>query len=179
MRKALFFLGILSDSDIEWMTSIGRRQTIVAGATLIKEGQPVDGLYIVLDGALSVSAAALGDREIACLRSGEVVGEMSLVDARAPSATVKAREDSVVLSIPRVQLAAKLLEPEFAARFYRALAVFLADRLRTTVSRLGYGDGGKTDRSQNVGDEVDPDVLDNVAMAGARFDWLLQRLRGQ
>jgi hypothetical protein len=28
-------------------------------------------------------------------------------------------------------------------------------------------------------DELDPDVLEKVAMAGARFDWLLRRLRGE
>lgn len=177
MRKALFFLGILSDSDIDWMIAAGRRQPIAAGTILIKEGIPVDAIYILLDGALTVSAAALGQVEIARLRSGEVVGEMSFVDARPPSATVKALEDSVVLSVPRAELNTKLQDADFAARFYRALAVFLADRLRSTVGWLGYGKR-ELHRQVDEEDELGSDVLEGVAMAGARFEWLLQRLRG-
>jgi bacteriocin-type transport-associated protein len=177
MRKALFFLGILSDSDIDWLIGAGRRQPIAAGTVLIKEGIPVDAIYILLDGVLKVSSVGVEQVEIARLRSGEVVGEMSFVDARPPSATVSALEDSVVLAVPRAQLNAKLKDAEFAARFYRALAVFLADRLRTTVGWLGYGRRAVPDRVDEE-DELDSDVLEGVAMAGARFEWLLQRLRG-
>ncbi len=176
MRKALFFLGILSDSDIDWLITAGRRQPIPAGEVLIKEGSPVDAIYILLDGVLAVSAAAPGQVEIARLHAGEVVGEMSFVDSRPPSATVTAVEESMVLSIPRAQLTAKLQDAGFAARFYRALAVFLADRLRTTVGSLGYA-RRELHVQPDEEEELDSDVLDGVAMAGARFDWLLQRLR--
>ena len=178
MRKSLLFLGILSDTDIDWMITHGTRRTVPAGRVLIQEGATSEAVYVVVDGALSVSVASLGGREIARLLSGEIVGEMSFVDSRPPSATVTALEDSLVLALPRASLQARLEEVDFAARFYRAIAVFLADRLRSTVGRLGYGGADLPDTVREESDDIDPDVLANVAVAGARFDWMLRRLRG-
>lgn len=100
MRKVLFILGQLSDADVEWMLSAGRKEKISAGSMLIMEGKPVGSVYLVLDGKLSVFIAAMGNKELAVLGSGEIVGEMSFVDSRPPSATVKALEETTLLSIP-------------------------------------------------------------------------------
>jgi bacteriocin-type transport-associated protein len=180
MRKALFILGILNDNDLEWLLTTGRRETVAAGTTLVQEGRAVEAIYIVLEGAFGVTIGAKDEQEIARLLSGEIVGEISFVDARPPSATVKAVENSLVLSVPRRQLATKLeQDTAFAARFYQALAVFLADRLRSLTSRLGYGTTTALDEDTEYEDELAPNVLDNVSLAGARFDWMLRRLRGE
>jgi len=174
MRKALYFLGILNDSDIDWLVAVGRRREIAAGVNLIDEGQPIESVYLVLDGAFSVRTAALGRREVARLMSGEVVGEMSFVDSALPSATVQAVERSYVLDIPRKRLNGKLAEDDgFAARFYRALSMFLADRLRTTVASFAVAPG----HASGSNGEMDAYTLDNIAVAGARFDWIQRRLK--
>ncbi len=177
MQKVLFILGELSDRDIDWLIDVGDRNDIPAGTTLIHEGQPVDTLYIMLEGTLVVSIAALGGQEIARLSSGEVVGEMSFVEARPPSATVKTLEQSLVLAIPRSTLAAKLQDDVgFAARFYRALAILLSSRLRGTVKQLGYSH----DKSQRDAAPVSqhPNGADTAELAQMRFDKLLNRLKG-
>src|SRR5438094_850101 len=110
MRKVLYILGQLSDSDIEWIGSVAVKKYLAPGEVLIKQGEPVDAVYIVLEGSLSVRAQSDSDSEIARLGSGEIVGEMSFVDARPPLATVIALELSLVLSIPRTQLTDKLEE---------------------------------------------------------------------
>lgn len=178
MRKALFMLGMLDDSDIDWMIATGKRQKIPAGTTLIKEGQDIDSVYVVVDGAFAVRVSALGGKDIAQLRTGEIVGEMSFVDSRPPSASVVALEDSVVLAISKTSLHERLRDPWFAARFYRWLAVFLAHRMRNTEARLGYGKAAADSPIGDQGDEIDPMVLETLTMAGARFDWMLRRLRG-
>jgi bacteriocin-type transport-associated protein len=179
MRKVLYILGQLSDDDTEWMIAAGAPRHLAAGTTLIREGQPVDALYIVLEGTLVVSSAALGGQEIARLGVGEIIGEISFVDARPPSATVTAVDDATVFVLDRARLHARLEEDAgFAARFYRAVAVFLADRLRNTVARLGYGAGRDLDESAEYEGELDFGVLDNVHLAGARFDRMLKRLVG-
>ena len=176
MRKVLFILGELSDMDVEWLTAHGRKEQVAAGATLIREGSPIDAMYIVLDGRFSVWIRNSERRELAQLGAGEVVGEMSFVDARPPSATVEALQPSVVLTVARGELQKKLkTDTAFAARFYRALAGFLSDRLRATVSRLGYGAANPTDEDEDE-DELDPNLLDSVHLAGARFDRMLKRL---
>jgi len=71
---------------------------------------------------------------------------------------------------------AKLAEDTaFAARFYRALCVFLADRMRHTTLRMGYGSGAL---DKHAADELNEDLLDTVHLAGARFDRMLKRLAG-
>ena len=178
MQKVLYILGQLSDDDIEWMIANGKRRQAQLGTVLIHEGKPIDALYIVLDGISSVSAGTRVRNEIAQLGAGEIVGEMSFVDARPPSATVAALQDSVVLSIDRSRLSAKLEQDTgFATRFYRAVAVFLSHRLRNTESRLlGYGTVQELDEDIEYEDELDLSVLDNLHLAGARFDRMLKRL---
>ena len=122
MRKVLFILGQLDDRDIEWMLAKGHRQELSAGTVLIQQGQTVDTVSIVLTGLLSVSICSptAGDQELSRLGAGEMVGEMSFIDARPPSATVRAVENTLVFAIPKDQLAIKLADDTaFAARFYR------------------------------------------------------------
>jgi CRP-like cAMP-binding protein len=125
-----------------------------------------------------VSVAALEGKTIARLTSGAVVGEMSFADARPPSATVQAVENSLILAIPRASLVEKLREDEgFASRFYRAIAIFMSTRLRGTVRYLGYAKGQLLQDDNTSSDDLSPEMLDNVPLAKARFDWLLRRLR--
>jgi CRP/FNR family transcriptional regulator, cyclic AMP receptor protein len=178
MRKALYFLGILDDSDIDWLIANGTKREVSPGTFLVEEGKPLDAVFLVIDGRLSVSAGALGGREIAQLMSGEVVGEMSFVDSNPPSASVRAIDRTFALSVPRTQLRMKLdSDSLFASRFYRAIAVFLADRLRSTVTTLGYGSDQVLQQDRVYADEIDPDTLENISLAGARFDWIQRKLR--
>lgn len=178
MRKVLFILSELADEDLDWMVQNGTRQACPAGTVLIREGHPVKDVFVLLDGQLSVTLAALDGKEVARLHSGEVLGELSFLDSRPPSASVTAAEPTTVLSISRSSLTQKLEQDlGFAARFYRALGVFLASRLRKTQQRLGYGKDDLLDDEVQHEDELDPEVLDQVALAGARFDWMMKRLR--
>lgn len=174
MKRALYMLAQFSDRDFDWLMAAGKRREIPVEGVLIREGEPTDALYIVLDGMLTVCVERMGSDEIARLSPGEIVGEISFVDARPPTATVKAIERSLVLAIPRSKLSAKLLQDvEFASHFYHAIAVFLSDRLRDTVGRLGYEKGQSEDSESNV----NPHIVDNLDLAKARLAWLLNRLR--
>src|SRR4029077_17523029 len=110
------------------------------------------------------------------LEVGEIVGEISFVDSAPPSATVTAVSDGFVLFLDKKAMSRKLQsDTAFGCRFYRALAVFLADRLRATVRRMGYG--GQDLEAQSIAkDELDVGILDNVSMAGERFDRMLKML---
>jgi CRP/FNR family transcriptional regulator, cyclic AMP receptor protein len=170
MQNVLYILEELSDDDIDWMIAYGHRKEIPADTLLIQQSKEVDALYIVLDGIFSVSVATLEgkDKEIARLSTGDVVGEMSFVDSRPPSATVKAISNSLVLSLNRQELATRLqLDVAFSSRFHRALVLLLSSRLRGTVSQLGDGIAQR-----------DTQVKEDLTVAKARFDWLLRRLRG-
>ncbi len=142
MRKGSFILGTLRDSDVLWMQSTGKTEQVPPGTVIIHEGTIFNSLYIVLVGTLSVSISAQGGKEIARLGIGEILGEMSFVDSRPSAATVTTLDESLLLSIPHHKLAVKLEEDEgFASRFYRAIAMFLSSRLRTTVIQFSSDDG--------------------------------------
>jgi CRP-like cAMP-binding protein len=175
MRKVLLFFGILDDSDVEWMMTTGAPVEVAPASVVIHEGKAINSIFLVIDGSFQVT---VGEKEVAKLKPGEIVGEMSFVDSRPTSATVKALERSLVLSIPRQKLSERLGEEvAFAARFYRAMAVFLADRLRSSVAQLGYGKSGPTEQEIDERDELDPAVLENLTVASSRFDQMQRRVR--
>ena len=178
MRKSLYILGHLSDEDVEWMLTFGRRHPVKPGDILILQGQPVEDLYMILEGTFSVSDDRRGGQELARVGSGEIVGEMSFIDANPPSATVTAVEDGLVLALSRSLLQQRLdQDTAFGSRFYFALAVFLSDRLRATEARLlGGGEHVPLGEDELEEDELDPNVLDKVHLAGARFKHMLDRL---
>jgi bacteriocin-type transport-associated protein len=176
MRKVLFVIGKLSESDIDWLISVGARRVVPEGTVLIHQGRPADAVYIVLDGELSVSVTTPeGERrELARIGCGEIVGELSFLDARPPAATVAATQPATLLAIPRKVLSEKLArDTGFAARFYHALGILLAYRMRVSAA---YREGAALSQEVVYDDELDPDLLDQVALASRRFDWMLKRL---
>jgi len=176
MRKALYFLGILDDSDTEWIIRNGKRMRVAPGTVLIEQGKPTEWFYFVMDGSFAVYTASAP--RIAELKVGEVIGEVSFVDSRPPTASVRAQVESEVGAVPRRLLAERLQEDVgFAARFYQSIAVFLADRLRTTVGSLGVQ---KLQLEETVedADEMAPHLLSNISMAGLRFAEMQRRQWG-
>jgi CRP-like cAMP-binding protein len=170
MRKVLYILSKLSDEDVDWIASIGRRVQHASGDVLIRQGEPIDSLMFVLDGNVSVQIEGVG--QVASLGSGEILGEMSLVDEAPPSATVVVNEPTNVLHIDRSHLNAKIeSDTAFASRLFRAIAMFLSIRMRSTVQRLGYGKA-----TVSTDDELDMALLDSVTVAGGRFDRLVKKM---
>jgi CRP/FNR family transcriptional regulator, cyclic AMP receptor protein len=96
----LHILGTLTDDDVEWLVAVGQRERVPAGASIIDEGSPASALFIVLEGMLSATVAGIDGQEVGRFGCGSIAGEMSFIDRLPPSATVRAVEDSRVLSIP-------------------------------------------------------------------------------
>jgi CRP-like cAMP-binding protein len=171
MKKVLYILGEFDDSDAEWFVKAGRIVEVPDGRTIIREGEVLDSVYFVTAGTFVVTTGR-AKTEVARLGTGEVLGEISYVDHRPPTATVTALHDGKVLAVPRAVLTEKLVaDPRFASRFYKAIATFLADRLRGTLRQLG-GDSGDTDLS-----ELDLDELHSFSQAGVRFERIIRKLQ--
>ncbi|MGI2908762.1 cyclic nucleotide-binding domain-containing protein [Tolypothrix sp. VBCCA 56010] len=197
LREALIIFAELHDSDIDWLIAAGRVQQIAADTVLIRSGRPIEALHILLDGAIALNAAAENsnpltrafsnlentepsEQEFARLSRGDIIGETPFIEAQPPAVTVKALQNSRILSIPQWRLAAKLLhDVGFAVRFYRVLSVLLADKQQAIVQRLGYGrltysSGQSLEKS--YANELNTHFLTQVALAGARFEWMLKRI---
>ncbi len=173
MRKALYILGQLDDADAAWMVQTGRRVALRTGDTLITQGRPLSDLFMVLSGTAIVS---VNGSKVAELGAGEMLGEMALIDSSPPSATVTAgSNDFAVLALPTRDLNDRTrTDMGFAARFYRALAVFLADRLRQMNAQM-TGAGKQTTALEDE-EEIDEMVLDGIHLAGIRFEMILRKM---
>jgi CRP-like cAMP-binding protein len=175
MRKVLYIFGLLSDADVQWIAKTGVLKRLRNGDVVIHEGEQTDALIFILEGELAVSNLVLG--QFARMGVGEIVGEISLVDSAPPSATVTARGDGLALFLDKEMLIEKLAADNgFGSRFYRALAVFLADRLREARRSSGNRSMGETDIAD---DELDVGILDRVSSAGDRFNQMLKTLSSQ
>jgi CRP-like cAMP-binding protein len=73
-----------------------RAKDVPAGETLLSEGQPSNGLYVVLSGEAGVMQAG---QLLATLREGEIFGEMSLLTRTPVSASVKTLKRTSLLRL--------------------------------------------------------------------------------
>ena len=173
MRKALVILGELSDGDMDWIAQTGRCRVISPGVPIIVEQQTIESLFIILDGLAVVTVRGT---EVARLAAGEILGEMSLLETRPPTASVTPLVATTLLAVSHAELRRKFKSDiGFGCRFYHALAVLLAQRLRqTTISSIGYGMSEPRRGEEVEEDEIDVGILDNVHLAGLKFDKLLK-----
>lgn len=196
--------GELSDGDVDWLLKNGKVEVIPEGQVFIQSGRPVEFLFVLLNSVCAVSAFdkprkmsrifaslesgiqgedAIG-AEIIHLTTGEITGETAFVNINPISAlAVKTLQESVLLAIPCTALQLELQKNlGFASRFYRMLSILITSRTEALIERMGYGKRRSYDRSQPLKDnvlyedELDDSNLDNLTLAGARFDWMLKRL---
>lgn len=173
LHKVLYFLGTMDDQDVDWMVLNGKKRQVPAGQAIIHEGRETEDLFFILQGEFRVS---VGGREVSVLQQGELVGEISFVDSRPPTATVTATTDAVVGVVPVAALEEKLREDvAFASRFYKAIAVALADRMRAR-NTLGGSSRAVADDDDDF--EVAPHLLDVISLAGNRFADMQRRSWG-
>jgi CRP/FNR family transcriptional regulator, cyclic AMP receptor protein len=108
---------------------------VKADQTLFVAGDEGDGCYRVEEGLLkaSIAAPAGGERILAILGPGSVVGELSMIDGGPRSASVTALRDSKLSFVGRTAFEAfGQVRPDL----YRHLATLLARRLRDTDEAL-------------------------------------------
>src|SRR5260370_27472609 len=123
MQEALGLLSELNEEDISWIQEQGQEQQVIANTLLIREGETPEAIFIVLEGLVGIEIEAISHQKIAFRGPGELLGEISFLDGRPASATVKAVENSLLLALPRPMLEGKLAaDNAFAARFFRACA---------------------------------------------------------
>jgi bacteriocin-type transport-associated protein len=131
----------LSNADIDWLVTTGTRQQLTPNEVLIHPERPVDALFLLLEGTLSVRLSksrsgssdinnSLDSHEIATMTRGELFGESWLFKAM-PVVGIVAAGPAVVLVIPQSVLLDKLHQDvDFAAHFYRVLALIMSERIR-------------------------------------------------
>jgi CRP-like cAMP-binding protein len=81
-----------------------RARGAAAGETVVREGEPSDGLYLVLEGELDVVKHKDARRVVmGRLREGDLFGEMSCLRKAPASASVVVRRAGTLLRLPRTE----------------------------------------------------------------------------
>ncbi len=98
-RAALAALGFCRDmtpAEIDELLAAGRIRRVVAGERILHDGEANDNLYLIVLGSVTV-----GGGLPMTLSQGEVFGSLALPAANAMASRVVAREDGLLLEVPR------------------------------------------------------------------------------
>lgn len=139
LRQITLFEGLLP-VHLRRIAALAQELSYAKGTAVFEHGDPGDGLYLILKGAVRISrtVAGIGEEALAVLRPGMYFGEMSIIDDEAPrSADAIAHEQTLLLKLPKDDLRDLMfvdreLAYELLWRFVRTLSA----RLRDSNDRL-------------------------------------------
>jgi len=113
------FFASFDSGTLVWLARQLESVHALAGDAIIAEGDPGDGLYVLLSGRLRVT---VGERVLHDLGRGAVIGEIALLSDRMRSATVRAVRDSDLLLLRTASFKALIEQnPGFLAQMARLL----------------------------------------------------------
>ena len=123
LREVPIFRG-LDEKELHRIAAAGKEVNFDAGKVVAEQDGGAAGFHLILDGEVSVDVNGV---ERARLRKGQYFGEMSLIDGKPRSATVKAEVPTTTFALTSWQFLPLLAEyPSIS----RALLVELSGRLR-------------------------------------------------
>ena len=133
MRRLPLLQG-LAEEDLELLHGMSSIITVPAGTFLMREGEPGDRLFVIIDGELEIiKGQEFAEQVIATRGAGEVVGEMAVLKRVPRSASVRTLHDSRLLVIDHDALSTLLSRSSTATL---TILDTIVTRLRDSESRL-------------------------------------------
>lgn len=159
------------EGESEWVT-------LKRGDYLFRQGDRPDGAYMLVSGSLRVSVGdgAGGERTIARIRQGELLGEMALITEDDRSASISALRDCELFRLP-AELFAVVSEryPRNVLNVYR----MVTQRFRQSIAGAGYRETTENIAFLPASPEQDIEGFVSLFMAElARYD-TVERLSGE
>jgi CRP-like cAMP-binding protein len=126
-----------SDDELRELIDLLDPLRVGDGETIVKQDDPGDCMYILVDGEARVMHHRSGrDIALAVLKPGDFFGEIALVDSGPRSADVVAQGPGLLLKVSQASVAALAgVYPTAAFKFLIAIGRFLVSRLRTSNQR--------------------------------------------
>lgn len=146
VEKVLFLKSIdlfsqIPGEDLSQIAQITDEVHFEEGDEVVREGEPGDSLYLVIEGKVRVHR---GRQSLAELGERQVFGEMSLLDSEPRSASVSALTDLTLLKIARDDFNEILAEK---AEIAQGIIKVLTRRLRSTLSLRDQTDAPARERA--------------------------------
>ncbi|HUK05154.1 MAG TPA: Crp/Fnr family transcriptional regulator [Burkholderiales bacterium] len=159
--KSLPMFAGLSQDELRALAAMVTRRSAPRGSTIMREGDAIDALYIVIAGRLKVMMGEADGKEtiLSIVGPGEFFGEMGLIDDNPRSASVVAIEPCELLAVAKGAFRKCLVEN---AGLAMAVMRVLVRRLREADRKIGslamldvYGRVARLllDMSENVNGE--------------------------
>ncbi len=128
----------LDDTDLELLGTVGQMVTCPHGEYLCREGEKGDKAFFLLKGELSVLRVISGkERLLATIPLGGIVGQLSLLDSRVRSASLRAKGEVQAVSLDRDTFRQLLRKQNgFALRFQEHVAVTGIRQMRCATTLL-------------------------------------------
>lgn len=122
---------MLSSTMIEEFKKAGILRNYYQNETIFLHDEPATGMYVILSGEAQVMKRQdMKNIPVATIRTGETMGEVSLLLNKPHTATVIAKSELQAILLTRNRLQElKKDNPELALRIYEALAQTLARHL--------------------------------------------------
>ncbi|MEP6664011.1 MAG: cyclic nucleotide-binding domain-containing protein [Verrucomicrobiota bacterium] len=138
MLRRVKILADMKDAQLERFAQFMEVLNVRQWIEVVKQNDPGDAMYLVLEGELHVRLMINGKETIlTTLGAGEFFGEMALFDQGSRSADVVTNKDSVLLKISSASFEKVLhLAPELAAPFLSSISKTLAARIRADNKRF-------------------------------------------
>jgi CRP-like cAMP-binding protein len=145
--------------ELEGFLRILKPVSLAAGMSLVRQGQPADGAYIIESGATEAVTALPGGGElaVATLGAGSMLGEMALLDSGTRAATVVARAPVTAWFIERDGFRMLLAQRDRAAfAVQQRITRTLCQRLRELNAKIVAADAPESAAPPLSGVSADP-----------------------
>lgn len=111
---------------------------VAPGEVIVREGEPADRFYIIVEGELDVTRMLDGgQRLLSSLGAGQFFGEIALLEHSPRTATVTARTEATLLSMDEIEFRNLMARSLATARGFEAV---VAARMRTSDGDPRAGD---------------------------------------
>ncbi len=147
-----------------------KKTTFEAGHVILTEGEAGDTAFLIVSGKVEVTiGTGTKAKTVATLRSGDVFGEMSLLEPGPRSATVKALDRTVCTVTSYADFMSSIQDdPAQAVLFMRTLVT----RLRQTNDMLARLDPRKRGIRELLADMQKTVALDSTGLSKSDwYDW--------
>ena len=137
MLKSIDIFAETPDYILASVARIIEEVELLPGENFIREGEPGECLYIVIEGEVRVHS---NERTILILGPGKIVGELALLDPEPRSASVTAVDDAFLFRLDREPFDEVMADrPEIAQGIIRTLVRRIRQQGRTIAGEPESG----------------------------------------
>lgn len=137
--KNIYLFKDLTPEELAKIAKVCEMREVIAGQDVFSIGQTAQSFFVIQQGTVKIiKNTSDGDElQLTALATGGHFGEMPFLNGDSRTATAQAIENTHLIEIPFGGLKTLLTEDvKISEKFHRAIARFLAQRLKATTSDL-------------------------------------------